>query len=120
MCDFEIAHPRDLSEFLPTRKTLAVQRNPARARRGMSGRKIAVLDLAPASEEFREQLTAGLAQIPRTLPSKFFYDETGAALFSKICELPEYYITRTQMQILRDAGPEIAKTVRCKIELVGL
>ena len=63
----------------------------------MSGRKIAVLDLAPASEEFREQFIAGLAQIPRTLPPKFFYDETGAALFSKICDLPEYYITRTEM-----------------------
>ena len=120
MCDFEIAHPRDLSEFLPTGKTLAVQRNPTRARRGMSGRKIAVLDLAPASEEFREQFIAGLAQKPRTLPSKFFYDEHGAALFLKICELPEYYITRTEMQILRDSGPEIGDTLGRKIELIGL
>ena len=86
----------------------------------MSGRKIAVLDLAPASEEFREQFIAGLAQIPRTLPSKFFYDETGAALFLKICELPEYYITRTEMQILRDFGPDIADTLGRKIELIGL
>ena len=86
----------------------------------MSGRKIAVLDLAPASEEFREQFIAGLAQIPRTLPSKFFYDEKGAALFLKICELPEYYITRTEMQILRDSGPEIASTLGRKIELIGL
>src|SRR5438552_3170320 len=120
MCDFKVAHPRDLSEFLPAGKTLAVQRNPACARRGMSGRKIAVLDLAPASEEFREQFIAGLAQIPRTLPPKFFYDETGAALFSKICDLPEYYITRTEMQILRDSGPEIAETLGSKIELIGL
>ena len=86
----------------------------------MSGRKTAVLDLAPASEEFREQFIAGLAQIPRTLPPKFFYDETGAALFSKICDLPEYYITRTEMQILRDSGPEIAETLGSKIELIGL
>src|SRR5437588_3254030 len=75
MCDFKIAHPGDLSEFLPTGKTLAVQRNPTCARRGMSGRTIAVLDLAPASEEFREQFIAGLAQKPRTLPSQFFYAE---------------------------------------------
>ena len=86
----------------------------------MSGRKIAVLDLAPAREEFREQFIAGLAQIPRTLPSKFFYDEHGAALFLKICELPEYYITRTEMQILRGSGPEIGRTLGCKIELIGL
>jgi len=86
----------------------------------MSGRKIAVLDLAPASEEFREQFIAGLGQKPRTLPSKFFYDEQGAALFLKICELPEYYITRTEMQILRDSGPEIADALGRRIELIGL
>ena len=86
----------------------------------MSGRKIAVLDLAPASEEFREQFIAGLAQMPRTLPSKFFYDEQGAGLFLKICELPEYYITRTEMQILRDSGPKIADALGRQIELIGL
>ena len=86
----------------------------------MSGRKIAVLDLAPASEEFREQFIASLAQMPRTLPSKFFYDEQGAGLFLKICELPEYYITRTEMQILRDSGPKIADALGRQIELIGL
>lgn len=86
----------------------------------MSGRKIAVLDLAPASEEFQEQVIAGLAQKPPTLPSKFFYDETGAALFLQICELPEYYITRTEMQILRDFGGEIAHATGSGIELIGL
>ncbi|HEY2102230.1 MAG TPA: L-histidine N(alpha)-methyltransferase [Chthoniobacterales bacterium] len=86
----------------------------------MSGRKIAVLDLAPASEEFQEQVVAGLAQKPPTLPSKFFYDETGAALFSQICELPEYYITRTEMQILRNFGGEIARAAGAGIELIGL
>jgi len=74
----------------------------------MSGEKIAVLDLAPAHEDFREQVVEGLSHRPPMLPSKFFYDETGAALFLKICELPEYYITRTEMSILRDSGREIA------------
>ncbi|MEY2492304.1 MAG: hypothetical protein QOH24_1255 [Verrucomicrobiota bacterium] len=86
----------------------------------MSGRKIAVLDLAPASEEFQEQVVAGLSQRPPTLPSKFFYDETGAALFLRICELPEYYVTRTEMQILRDFGGEIARMAGTGIELIGL
>jgi dimethylhistidine N-methyltransferase len=88
----------------------------------MSGRngQTAVLDLAPASEEFRQQFVAGLHRTPRVLPSKFFYDEIGSALFLEICELPEYYVTRTEMQILRDCGPEIARALGREIELIGL
>jgi dimethylhistidine N-methyltransferase len=86
----------------------------------MSDEKIAVLDLAPAHEDFREQVVAGLSQRPSTLPSKFFYDETGSALFSKICDLPEYYVTRTEMSILHDRGPEIARAIGRGVELIGL
>ena len=82
--------------------------------------QIAVLDFEPADEEFCEQVVAGLSQRPRTLPCKFFYDEAGSALFSKICELPEYYITRTEMQILRERGGEIANALGRRIELIGL
>ena len=82
--------------------------------------QIAVLDLAPADAEFCEQVIHGLSQQPRTLPCKFFYDETGSALFSKICELPEYYITRTEMRILRECGREIGDALGRGIELIGL
>jgi dimethylhistidine N-methyltransferase len=82
--------------------------------------QVAVLDFAPANEEFCEQIIAGLSQRPRTLPCKFFYDETGSALFLKICELPEYYITRTEMQILRERSCEIANALGRGIELIGL
>jgi len=82
--------------------------------------QIAVLDFEPANEEFCEQVIAGLSEHPRTLPCKFFYDETGSALFSKICELPEYYITRTEMRILRESGGEIANALGRGIELIGL
>jgi dimethylhistidine N-methyltransferase len=86
----------------------------------MSDEKIAVLDLAPAHEDFREQALAGLSQQPSMLPAKFFYDEAGAALFTKICEQPEYYITRTEMGILRALGREIARSLGHGIELIGL
>ena len=82
--------------------------------------QIAVLDFEPANEEFCEQVIAGLSQRPRTLPCKFFYDEIGSALFLKICELPEYYITRTEMRILRERGGEIASALGRGIELIGL
>ncbi|MDQ2867629.1 MAG: L-histidine N(alpha)-methyltransferase [Verrucomicrobiota bacterium] len=80
----------------------------------------AVLDLAPASEEFRQQIVAGLRHSPRTLPSKFFYDEIGSAIFNRICELPEYYVTRTEMRILRDHGAAMAKGLGARAELIGL
>ena len=64
----------------------------------------AVLDREPASSDFLAEVIAGLSNQPRTLPCKFFYDERGAALFQKICDLPEYYVTRTELQILRQIG----------------
>src|SRR5213592_4786419 len=120
--NFAITYPRHLPEFFPTRKTLAIHRDSAGTRRGMNGQagQIAVLDFEPANEEFCEQVIAGLSQRARMLPCKFFYDETGSALFSKICELPEYYITRTEMQILRKRGGEIARAVGRGVELIGL
>ncbi|MBA3883089.1 MAG: L-histidine N(alpha)-methyltransferase [Chthoniobacterales bacterium] len=80
---------------------------------------VALLDLEPATSDFREQVVAGLSASPRTLPSKFFYDERGAELFQQICELPEYYITRTEHEILREHGPEMAESVGANAELVG-
>ncbi|MBV9009028.1 MAG: L-histidine N(alpha)-methyltransferase [Verrucomicrobia bacterium] len=86
----------------------------------MSDQKIPVLDLAPATEDFRAQVIAGLSRDPKTLPCKFFYDETGSALFGKICELPEYYITRTELKMLHERGVEIAAALGPRIELIGL
>jgi len=62
----------------------------------------------------------GLSSDPRTLPCKYFYDERGAALFQKICELPEYYITRTEIDILDRHRAEIASQLGPNIELIGL
>ena len=53
------------------------------------------------------------------LPSKFFYDERGSDLFQQICELPEYYVTRTETKILRQHGAEIAESIGDNAELVG-
>jgi dimethylhistidine N-methyltransferase len=63
---------------------------------------------------------AGLSSDPRTLPCKYFYDERGAALFQKICELPEYYITRTEIDILDRHRAEIASQLGPNLELIGL
>ena len=70
--------------------------------------------------DFLSDVIAGLSSDPRTLPCKYFYDERGAALFQRICELPEYYITRTELEILRRRGTEMAATLGGQIELIGL
>jgi len=75
---------------------------------------------AAAKDNFRSEVLAGLAKSPRQLPCKFFYDEHGAKLFQQICELPEYYITRTEIEILRLHGAEMAKALGSQIELIGL
>ena len=55
--------------------------------------------------EFRDAVLAGLDSKPRAIPAKFLYDARGSALFDAICELPEYYLTRTETEILRRSGP---------------
>src|SRR6266487_6690139 len=74
----------------------------------------------PATSDLLSDVIAGLSSDPRTLPCKYFYDERGAALFQKICELPEYYITRTELDILDRHRAEIASQLGPNIELIGL
>src|SRR5436309_6402878 len=72
------------------------------------------------SSDFVADVVAGLSSNPRALPCKYFYDERGAALFQKICELPEYDITRTEVDILDRKRAEIASQLGPNIQLIGL
>ncbi|HSV63339.1 MAG TPA: L-histidine N(alpha)-methyltransferase, partial [Chthoniobacterales bacterium] len=85
---------------------------------GAAGR-VTVLDLEPVNADFLAEVIAGLSSTPRTLPCKFFYDERGADLFQKICELPEYYITRTETELLRRYVPEISESIGANAALIG-
>lgn len=58
--------------------------------------------------EFADAVRAGLSRHPRAIPARFLYDERGSELFDQICELPEYYLTRTETSILESCAPEIA------------
>jgi len=53
-------------------------------------------------ETFAHAVRAGLTATPKTLPCRYFYDHAGSVLFEAICDLPEYYPTRTEDAILRD------------------
>jgi dimethylhistidine N-methyltransferase len=69
------------------------------------------LDFAETTdrEEFRRAVVAGLSHRPRAIPAKFLYDARGSALFDAICELPEYYLTRTETEILQQCAGEIGR-----------
>ncbi|HEX5041590.1 MAG TPA: L-histidine N(alpha)-methyltransferase [Candidatus Polarisedimenticolaceae bacterium] len=73
----------------------------------------------PARARALRELRAGLTSRPRTLPSKYFYDAAGSALFERITALPEYYLTRAEDALLRRRAPEIAASTEAQ-ELVEL
>lgn len=77
-------------------------------------------DLAPSEESFRDAVLAGLGRAPKSLPCKFFYDARGSALFEEICQLPEYYLTRTEIAILSDNAADIAAELGAHCRLVEL
>jgi dimethylhistidine N-methyltransferase len=58
-------------------------------------------------EDIHDEIILGLNNSQKTLPTKLFYDERGSQLFDKICELDEYYPTRTELKILDDNIEEI-------------
>ena len=69
------------------------------------------LRAAPPTEtsvQFAADVIAGLTAKPKRLPSKYFYDLAGSALFERITQLPEYYPTRCELALLHENAPAIA------------
>lgn len=65
-------------------------------------------DLQPRPHDLAADAIAGLSARPRSLPSKYFYDDRGSELFERITRQPEYYPTRVETRLLRGRMPEIA------------
>ncbi len=65
-------------------------------------------DFEPATASFREAVLRGLGKRQKAIPSQFFYDAEGSRLFEQICELPEYYPTRTELALLQAHGADLA------------
>lgn len=68
--------------------------------------------------EFAYDLMRAFASRPRSISPKYFYDVQGSQLFDRICELPEYYPTRTEVGILADKAGEIAAQMGPRAEIV--
>ncbi len=67
-----------------------------------------------------DEVMNGLMARRKTLPCKLFYDDRGSALFEEITRLPEYYLTRIELEILRDRGKEIALAAGSPVSIVEL
>lgn len=70
--------------------------------------------------EFARDVEAGLLAEPRRLSCRYFYDAAGSDLFEAICELPEYYLTRTERRILQENADDIAAAVPFQAALLEL
>lgn len=64
------------------------------------------------------EIVAGLSAVPKKISPKFFYDERGSELFDRICELPEYYPTRTELVIMRDNIDDIVNAIGRQASLI--
>jgi L-histidine N-alpha-methyltransferase len=76
-------------------------------------------DYEPTLADDRAQVLAGLREPQKRISPKYFYDQRGSQLFDRICELPEYYPTRTELAIMRAEASAIADAVgerACLIE----
>ncbi|HET7651329.1 MAG TPA: L-histidine N(alpha)-methyltransferase [Gammaproteobacteria bacterium] len=75
-------------------------------------------DYHPQADDVRDEILAGLRAPHKTLPSKYFYDARGSELFDRICELPEYYPTRTELGIMETHLPEMADALGPRLLLM--
>ncbi|MEB3324677.1 MAG: L-histidine N(alpha)-methyltransferase [Cyanobacteriota bacterium] len=67
-----------------------------------------LLDLHPEPADMARLVRQGLARTPKQLPAWFLYDEEGSRLFERICEQPEYSLTRSETELLQRLGPVLA------------
>src|SRR6478735_11039875 len=76
------------------------------------------IEIGTQPTDLRQDVLDGLRLSKKALPPKCLYDETGAALFEQICELPEYYLTRAELEILRARSEEIAELAGPRVALL--
>jgi L-histidine N-alpha-methyltransferase len=77
----------------------------------------------PASRgtpSFAQDVVAGLTAVPKRLSAKYLYDEVGSALFDAITQLPEYYLTRAETEILREWGWQIVRVLDAPLDFLEL
>ncbi len=89
-------------------------------RQSSAARAMPLHDLHPEPDDLYSEVLAGLRSEQKTLPCKYFYDAEGSRLFDRICELEEYYPTRTEIGILEDCADEISDAVGENVLVIEL
>ncbi len=97
--------------FRSQNESLRMSANPAASLKNFH-------DLEPSEDDFLGAVVAGLSKKQKTLPAKFFYDAAGSQLFDEICQLDEYYPTRTELGILEHDKQAMARAVGANCHLV--
>jgi dimethylhistidine N-methyltransferase len=78
-----------------------------------------VPSLRPQPEvDFLTDVVEGLTRFPKSIPCKYLYDAAGSALFERICALPEYYLTRAELDIMDRHAAEMATALGPRVLLV--
>lgn len=72
------------------------------------------LSAAKTESQFCKDVISGLSNTPKTLHSKYFYDEKGDQLFQQIMAMPEYYLTRAELEIFRDQTSALADVIQAE------
>lgn len=72
------------------------------------------------TSQMLDEVLQGLQKPQKTLPSKYFYDKRGSELFEQICELDEYYLTCTELKIMKVNIHEIVDALGAPIQLIEL
>ena len=77
----------------------------------LAGLKLVERDADGVDLAFRSDVLAGLAEPQKAVPARWFYDDAGSQLFEDITQLPEYYPTRAETEILSSRSAEIAELI---------
>ncbi len=82
--------------------------------------KLITTEIQSEQEAFREDVLTGLTASEKHLSCRFFYDSRGSELFEAICDLPEYYLTRSESEILETHADDIVSAASEDVSLVEL
>ncbi|WP_020405710.1 L-histidine N(alpha)-methyltransferase [Hahella ganghwensis] len=66
------------------------------------------VEIGAQEQTFYQDVVEGLSETPKRIPSKYFYDQKGSELFEQICDLEEYYLTRTELGMLDGVASDLA------------
>jgi L-histidine Nalpha-methyltransferase len=82
--------------------------------------ELIVVPRSHGDASFAQDVAKGLRSKPKRLSSKYFYDNVGSALFDAITQLPEYYLTRAETEILREWGWQIVRVLDAPVDFLEL